>query len=62
MRQVRTLTPLVIIWTHQAFDRPGTKQPRFEYSWGDNREQIAWALARYLVDTKGDAVVKTFHE
>ena len=60
MRRVRTPLPIVIIWTHQAFDRPGTKQPRFEYTWGENIKSIADALARYMVDTKGDAVVKSF--
>lgn len=60
MRQVRTPPPLVIIWTHQSFDRPGTKQPMFEFTWGDNLKAISDALAYYLVDTKGDARVVSY--
>ncbi len=60
MNRVRTPPPLVIIWTHQSFDRPDTKQPRFEYAWGEDLKAIADALARYLVDTRGDARVVSF--
>ncbi len=46
--------PLVIVWSHKGISGPYT------LAWGEHLGDIANALARYLVDVKGNAVVKSF--
>ncbi len=46
--------PLVIVWSHKGISGPYT------LAWGEHLGDIANALARYLVDVKGDARVVSF--
>ncbi len=46
--------PIVIAWSHKGIGGPYT------LAWGEHLGDIANALARYLVDVKGNAVVKSY--
>ncbi len=54
MRRVKHKYPLVIVWTHKASNGV------YEWAWGRDLHNIAAGLAQYLVDTKGEAIVRSY--